>query len=60
MLRVKLALSVRNCVRNVIEPIQDFMKVHEGEHLVLCRGRERVDEAAIDLSFIRRMEQYPL
>ena len=60
VLRVKLTLSVRNRIGNVIEAVQDLMQVHEREHVVLCRGRERVDEAAIDLSFIRRMEQYPL
>ena len=60
VLRVKLTLSVRDRIRNVIESVQDLMQVYEREHVVLRRGHKGVDEAAVDLGFIRRMEQYSL
>ena len=60
VLRIKLALRVRDRIGDVIKPVQNLMQVHEREHLVLRRGRERIDKAAVYLSFIRRVKQYPL
>ena len=60
VLRVELILRVGHGLLYSIEALWNAMQVHVGVNLILCGLRERIYEAAINLSFLWQMQQLPL